>query len=228
MRQRYGAFPFRFALPTLQLLVCLTILWPIRGMLVFDVRSAIRSRHSSSDPQLKLEPEASPDAPQINIVVPPPGVDLPFPFWELRLRGPAMLNFPVTFVELPYILCCNQNMEWSPPGINFMTWRALTWPIVGLPFWWIAGRGLDALLAARRQVLFPSLTWAETAVAVLLGLMGLLLFIMPLTEWSTTAPLDRILFLGPGAIWASLGTLFVIARLFQWRIRRRLRAAAAV
>jgi hypothetical protein len=35
---------------------------------------------------------------------------------------------------------------WHPPGLLFETWSALVYPFFALPFWWLAGRGLDALL----------------------------------------------------------------------------------
>jgi hypothetical protein len=68
-----------------------------------------------------------------------------------------MLNLPVGIVQLPYVLAhpTPGGKQWVPRGMMFTTWRALSWPIFGVFFWWFAGRGMDAFRAARKSILLP-------------------------------------------------------------------------
>lgn len=70
-------------------------------------------------------------------------------------RGPAHywingIDLPANFVEL--ILDRASKMwpdTWHPEGFTVFSWRAITFPIYSLPFWWFAGFGLDAMLKRR-------------------------------------------------------------------------------
>lgn len=210
MKPRHGAFPFRYALPTLQLLACFIILWPYRGMLLFEIRHD--SILGDGPPNMQRQPE------------PHSG----FPWQELRLRIPWALNAPAEFIELPYDICCNDNENWNPLNFDIDLWRSMTLPFVGLPLWWIMGRGLEAISAGRQQVLFPSLTWLEMIVAVFLCLIGMFLLTAPFWGRPTGELGDGILSFGSGALWTILGAIFINARVFQWRIRKRLRTAPSV
>ena len=68
---------------------------------------------------------------------------------EIRTAVPLALNLPVFVVQLPYILVAPAKREWIPKGIFPNTWRDLTWPIVGMCFWWFLGRSIEA---SRRRV----------------------------------------------------------------------------
>jgi hypothetical protein len=115
--------------------------------------------------------------------------------------------------------------ELVPLGMDVITWRALTGPLLGILFWWVAGRGIEALLAARRGFVRPEISWVETGIGGALFLfctiaaIGLPLFgnknhdpDFPLTLWCC----------GLGT-WALLGAVVAAARVGQWRIRRRSR-----
>src|SRR5258707_11157311 len=86
---------------------------------------------------------------------------------------------------MPVVLTGLWRHETVPTGFVAEWWRALTWPIVGLIFWWLAGRGMEALLAARSRLISPALTWAEAIVAALICIcMGVIL--IGLTSRMTT------------------------------------------
>lgn len=55
-------------------------------------------------------------------------------------------------------------VEWVPPGMDHMQWRAFILPVCCLPFWWFAGIGIDALTTRHRRpwwaLLLGSILWA--------------------------------------------------------------------
>jgi len=121
---------------------------------------------------------------------------------------------PAGLVQLPYVISNRAKTEWVPNGMDVKRWRAITWPFVGLIFWWIAGRSVEALLAARRTIVRPSISWIETGIGVYLLLWGIIILVAPLCS-------------GSGAMWAVLGAAIVIARIAQRKIRFRLRDVQA-
>src|SRR5580704_1414016 len=160
MHHQHRNLRFCLVLPLAQLLFCFAVLWPIRNIIVFEVRL------SMGKPQLT--------GPYLNSVWFSPFLITSIP-WEQFLSPeaqqqmlwiPALLDAPAMLVEIPYAILSSKHSAWSPRGFDFRLWRALTCPFGGLVFWWIAGRGIDALIAARRRLITPSITWAETGVGV--------------------------------------------------------------
>jgi hypothetical protein len=57
------------------------------------------------------------------------------------------IDVPANFIELPIDrLLPSWPDTWTPGGLDVFAWRAITFPIYSLPFWWFAGFGLDAFL----------------------------------------------------------------------------------
>jgi len=54
--------------------------------------------------------------------------------------------------------------EWVPLGMDVITWRAISWPLLGILFWWSAGRGIEALIATRRGLVQPEISWVKAAI----------------------------------------------------------------
>ena len=75
---------------------------------------------------------------------------------------PITLNLPCGLVQLPYMILSPSKQEWIPRGINVKTWRVISWLLAGFLFWWIAGRGIEGLIAARQRLIYPHITWLET------------------------------------------------------------------
>ena len=134
-----------------------------------------------------------------------------------RMRVPVVLNFPVAVAQVPYLLVTRR--EWLPHGMLIGTWRALTWPLACLLFWWLVGRGIEALSASFRSTLHPRLSWIEVAWSMVLLVVG----IVTVIGIVTSTPDDRRDkdFMAPvygGLLWGVLAALAVTARFRQWRI----------
>jgi hypothetical protein len=225
MREQSRSLPYRWILPVAQLLACAVVLWPIRSEFVLEIRAAIRAY----SPARTLEEKPRYVFPYaLDLNLDDPQVQRSLRNAERRLWTPSMLNLPVMMVDLPYVILNPAKTDWVPEGMDFKRWRAITWPIVGLIFWWIAGRGVEALLSARQSAILPPIGWVETAVGILVLAAGLVGFIAPLAGGSLGSDSPWVLFGAAGALWTLLGGSTVAARVAQWRIRLRQRDAKPI
>ena len=151
--KRTAHVPIRWVLPIAQLVLCMELLWPWKSVLMLQLRSAAHARW----PTRVQEPVF-----QITTPIVPPRDRSTRTIAELRLTTPALLNMPSGFVGLAHRASVPKRML---PEF----WRAMSWPFVGVIFWWITGRGIEALLASRSRVVPPVITWVETVIAVLVG-----------------------------------------------------------
>ncbi len=103
------------------------------------------------------------------------------------------------------------------------TWRDMSWPIIGVFFWWLAGYSVEALLFSRYKILKPKVrAWQVVASLPAMGLgaalAGLMLFDQSARKefdyWMTIAAF--------GGMWVALGATTSLAYFVQWRLRRRL------
>ena len=86
---------------------------------------------------------------------------------RLRACGPraiAGINLPASFIQLLLAsLFHSWPGSWAPAGLDFRSWRAISFPIFCLPFWWFEGLGLDGLLKRKhlhwRTFLLGTLFW---------------------------------------------------------------------
>ena len=214
-------FPFRWLLPMTQLLVCILLLQAYWSNLRAQVLRLIQRFEQSLQgndqprPQPAMVLNVTPDVPASPQPVDP------------RLTAPAAFNLPVGFVQAPFVFFSPDKTEWAPEGMLLSEWRAVTWPFIGIIFWWLAGRGLEAFSAAassrRYAIIRPPLHRIEVTLGLCLLALGSaagLLFALghnPLgliTDW---------VFAAGAGLWAVLGAVIVAARLLQWRIRRRAR-----
>jgi len=46
------------------------------------------------------------------------------------------------------------------------TWHDLSWPIIGIFFWWLAGRSIEGLLFSRHKILLPKIRRWEVVVSL--------------------------------------------------------------
>jgi hypothetical protein len=212
--------PLRWALPIFQLSLCLLALWPMRGFLIFEVSQSIESYASAK--------RVGGSESVTQIAIPPmtkeqqQAADQALSRAFLRMHVPVLLNFPVILAELPYVIASPDKMEWTPRGMLIEEWRALAWPFAGIFFWWCAGRGMEALQGTRRSTVSPRLTLAETALAIVLLLVGL----GTLVGLITSTPDDRrdvqfLVLIGGGLLWGLLAAITLTARVLQWRTLKR-------
>jgi hypothetical protein len=140
---------------------------------------------------------------------------------ELRLTTPALLNMPSGFVGLAHRASV-------PKGMLPEFWRAMSWPFVGIIFWWITGRGIEALLASRSRLVSPAITWGEKVIALLVSFFAGSLVVGLMVDPSMRSEFIfpwKLAILACG-LWTLLGAVTVLARLVQWWIKCRLRANA--
>jgi len=210
MTSNRHAFPYRWVLPGAQLLLCFIALLPGIGFLSLQMH---RSAHAYW-PQ-KVEDPIAHLGPRVLILEPdssPPTID----FTRFRLALPAVINLPSWFVGLGV---------WAPKDMLREYWRAITFPLAGVVFWYFAGRGIEALLATRSRCLSPAITWTEFCIALLI-----VIFCAMLCAGMVMDPSIREELVFPwlpafvaSVMWILLGSATVAARILQWRIRRRLR-----
>ena len=224
MREQSRCLPYRWILPIAQLLICVVVLWPIRSDFVFEIRATIRGYGAAK--ALEQEPHFVLPYSLDQLVIDPQW-ERSFRNKERRLWTPTLLDMPVGLLDLPYVIHNPDKTEWTPKGMDFKKWRAISWPLIGMIFWWIAGRGVEALLAARRSVIDPLIGWVETGIGVFLLLWGIIILITPLFAGDSDSDISWIFISGSGALWAMLGAAIVIARIAQRKIRLRLRNVPA-
>jgi hypothetical protein len=217
--------PYRWILPTTQLLICAIILWPLRSTLLtkevplrfsFDISTVPRNQQSPNDSHFSLPLDL--DSPEIERSI---------RNTNRRLWTPTVINIPAALVVLPFVIHNPAKTEWVPNGMDFKRWRAISWPFIGLIFWWIAGRSVEALFAARRSVIHPAIGWVESGIGVLLLLWGIMLLIAPLCAGDSDSDVPWVAICGAGVMWAALGGAVVIARFAQRKIRLRPRGVQA-
>jgi hypothetical protein len=210
-----GRVSFRQILPIAQLVLCILLLWPWRTFCILQFRAAAHARWPTrfERPVFYISESLEPA---------PLHEDTGRKLAELRLFAPALLNMPCSFVGLA-------GYAAVPNGMLSDFWRSISWPIVGIIFWWIVGRGIDALLAARLHVIAPAITWTETVVASLVtfgaGSLITALVVDPSVRSDLIFPWRWALL--SFALWSVLGLVTILARLAQWRIRRQQRFEAA-
>jgi hypothetical protein len=224
MREQSRCLPYRWILPIAQLLICAVVLWPIRSDFVFEIRATIHGHGAAR----ALEQEHHfllPDS--LDQLVIDPQWERSFRNKERRLLTPTLLDMPVALLDLPYVIHNPDKTEWTPNGMDFKKWRAISWPLVGMIFWWIVGRGVEALLAAHRSVIYPSIGWAETSIGVILLMLGIMLLVGALWGGDPGSNIPWVFICGSGALWVALGGVIVVARIAQRKIRLRLRDVPA-
>jgi hypothetical protein len=210
-------YQLRWMFPVAQLLVCVVALWPVRGHFLVGLMfgkllraSAQQGTGQVSEPQRVINlPELTPERQR--------EVDASYEN-ELRyMRVPVVLNFPVAVAQVPFSLITRR--EWVPQGMLKESWRALIWPLVGIMFWWLTGRGIAALSASFQRTVHPRLHWIEVTWAVVLFAVG----VVTLIGIVTSTPDDRrdkdfMALMYGGLLWGVLAGLTVTARFRQWRI----------
>lgn len=87
------------------------------------------------------------------------------------------INLPGVLFQALISLPTSHNSSWHPTALLLDTWRALVFPFFCLPFWWLVGRGLDAVIHQER--LHWSFLLGGTALFALL-LVATFVFYLPM------------------------------------------------
>ena len=132
------------------------------------------------------------------------------------VRTGAGINLPASFIQLLFAsLFHSWPGSWAPAGLDFRSWRAISFPIFCLPFWWFEGLGLDGLLTRKhlhwRSFLLGTLLWG-------LFLTGLLAIQFAMSAEERTEMISPIWGFG---LWVLLLSVFPIGWIIRWRNRRQ-------
>lgn len=223
MLDKHMAFPFRWAFPIGELLLCSILLWPLRSELLADLRPKAPPppRRQVAIPTVPAQPNEKARLTIIQVGPAPDQNQHVDRAKQVRLSLPASLNFPAGFFDYFISIWVTDNSR--PHDDTFReSWRAVTWPLLALVFWWMAGRAVEALLAARKKLLVPRIGPPEVTVAIVLlffgGGLGLLIALS-----GESRDLDSRLLVWGTALWGLIGAVMLAARLAQWRVRRALK-----
>ena len=134
---------------------------------------------------------------------------------------PGILNLPVHFLGLPYAVFSPAHNDWSPHGITPMDWWAISTPIVGTLFWWMAGRTIEAWLSLRAGAIQPKLRWPELFVGAAEVLSSALVIVAAVVEGHKDRPLEVAVLTG-GLIWLGLGFAGSVVWILQFHLRRKI------
>jgi hypothetical protein len=205
----HPVIPYRWVLPLAEILVCAALLWPWRGFIAWQLRATTHGywpatiqepEHLAIKLPMSIKTQQELKAEDLS---------------EIRISAPSLLNLPCAFLGL-------LRRHAVPSGFLPEFWRSFTWPFFGIVFWWIAGRGIEALVASRRGLLSPAIKWIEVFVASLVVAIGALIWALFLS-----GPDGRSGFVFPwpsalaaGCMWILLGGATIAARVAQWRIRK--------
>lgn len=217
MPKSQASFALRWLLPIVQLILCVTALWPWRTTLVHQIGHSLGAYRTSSSSLSTVAQRDSGISVSAYMYADPQELRS-LQALESHEWVPLMLNLPSGLVQWPYAILNPASEDWKPRGMNLRTWRVISWPIIGILFWWCAGRGIEALIAGRRRLVNPHITWPETVVAAALFLFcGITALSLPLSgQHDKNFPLIPWI-LGSGT-WALLAGLTITARLLQWRL----------
>ncbi len=131
------------------------------------------------------------------------------------------LNLPGGLLQLPITILRADKTDWHPPGVESSLWCAISWPVLALVFWWMAGRAVEALRTLGGGQIMPRVTLAEAIVGGVLMSFGLVLVVGLTISEGRQVYTNRStgLLAATSGLWAFLGGLSVIARFRQWRLR---------
>lgn len=136
-----------------------------------------------------------------------------------RYEDVYYLNMPASLVEIGISLPTSWPESYCPGWarpLGLFGFRAITWPIWALPFWFFAGRGIDSLFRGKTISAFEAffmaavgLFWGSVAVAIAFdpGDVGEVYM-----RWTAL----------PGVMWISFSLICLIA---WWKQRRARRSA---
>ena len=219
MRAETRVPPLRWIFPLAQLFLCAVILWPMRPMLVGQIRASLREYGISHDTAARnsVTPRLRP------FDLSDPDVQRRIKSSEAREWAVAALNLPGGLPDLTYAVLSPAHSEWTPRGMFMWTWRDLSWPIIGIFFWWLAGRSLEGLLFSRHKILLPKIRWWEVVVSLPAVAFGAIWAVGLCIDQSarTEFPLWMLLAVF-GSMWVVLGASTSLAYFVQWRLRKRL------
>jgi hypothetical protein len=139
---------------------------------------------------------------------------------KLRLTIATDLNLPSALFHVPIAMMRSARRSGADP----MVITAIGWPTVGMIFWWVAGRGIEALLNSFRNVIAPRISAPEILLAVIMLVVAAFAWLMmrsgdlPADE---SLPFADLVLKVAFSLWSVLAIILLIARFAQRGIGQR-------
>lgn len=213
------ALPFRWILPVAQLLLCAAILWPIWPDLGREIHASLRAYGLA--PRAVQSDGGSGDAVTFDL-------DITSPEWRRKLRQKEQrerivvaLNGLGGIPEVTYAIVSPAHTAWVPSGIFTFSWLVISWPVLGMFFWFLAGRGIEALVSVRKGLARPRIRWWEAILALVILAYGGILAGALIVDRESAGALPWRIGVAIGVMWFALGTGILWARVAQWWLKRR-------
>jgi hypothetical protein len=227
MESKPRVAPFRWILPLLELFLSVVILWPMLPNLIGEIRVSLREYGVLHDSGA-TDPSAPRPRPFDLSDLSDPQVRRRIELSKARDWTVATLNLPGGLPDLTYSILSPAHSEWIPRGMFMWNWRDVSWPIIGIFFWWIAGRSIEAFLYSRQGILLPKLRWWEVVASIPAGAFGAIFAIIVGFDQSTRQEFPfwilPAVFCG---MWIILGLFPSAMYIVQWRMRRRPASSSA-
>jgi hypothetical protein len=149
--------------------------------------------------------------------------------YGLSTSGVSALNLPADLLLIPFAIFSADHMVPHPAALLPAYWNAIICPPLCVPFWWISGRAIDALITLKNGQLMPRIGWVQTVVGFLLMVIGTVGFIgVPIGIFFFSTADDKkeiatfMRVVAGCGLWAMLGGLSVIASFRQRRLRKKM------
>lgn len=213
----------RWLLPIVELLLCGIVLWPLRSELISDLERRPGSYPIPASPASLPAPTEGTFTIEIRRAT--PEEQRQYEAKEnakrrrtARLLFPKYLNFPVWFFDLPFMGLIYPESPDRHVHDKRQSLQAVTWPLAGVLFWWMAGRGIEALFM-RKRLLVPRIGPPEITAAIAILISGIPVAIFGLSGQGQD--LNSKFFRGGAALWSLMAVIIIAGGILQSRIRKR-------
>src|SRR5262249_50000183 len=146
MSGKRAGFRFRWAFPIGQLLLCVILLWPLRGELYSNLhpKTSAKPVGPLNIPTVPASPNVKPGQFTIIQVGSVPQDQRAERVKQVRLSVPSSLNFPAFFID--YSISGLVADKRRPNSEKFRkSWMAVTWPLLEFLLWGMVGRAVWAV-----------------------------------------------------------------------------------
>jgi len=143
----------------------------------------------------------------------------------MRISGRVLgsiwiFNLPGGILQMEAAAYGRTHHGWIGGAMETISCSSLSCSVLCLPFWWIAGRGTDALIAMQRKLIAPRIHFHEAVISFVLLAGGILLAAVGISMFFSGS--GSAIFLAALLLWSFLGGIGVRARYQQLRLRRSL------
>lgn len=142
----------------------------------------------------------------------------------MRIKGQVfssvwLLNLPGGMLQMKAAAYGINHHGWIAAAMDAISSSSLSSSVLALPFWWIAGRGADALAARRRKLIPLRIRFSEAAVSFVLLMGGALVASVEIVAFVSGNGAAMVL--AGMLLWSFLGGIGVRARYLERREEKK-------